>query len=144
MNHPHLPRSLIILVFFLVAATFLVGTLNTFAPAHAAIVLEDQAQKADLPSVVTITPTSTSIADFPPLLPTLIPPPTSLLPPPIDNATSISTPPPTLTPMPIPISNPGYADTTGIIALAILMVVVMLVGMVWGGSTSRMNNEPKI
>jgi predicted acyltransferase len=45
--------------------------------------------------------------------------------------------------MATPIPESGYADTTGIIALAILMVVVMLVGMVWGGRSPRMKKGPK-
>jgi uncharacterized protein YneF (UPF0154 family) len=52
---------------------------------------------------------------------------------------------PTDTFMPTPASTPTHlptpivmsADTTGIIALAILVVVVTLVGMVWGGAIFR-------
>ena len=165
MSQNHLPRSLIILLFFLVAVTFFVGTLRTFAPAHAAIVLENLAQKADLPSADKIIPTSTSIADFPSLGPTPTPsptsflppptgdaifmptppptftpmatPPTSFLPPPTGDAIFNPTPPPTFTPMATPIPEQGYADTTGIIALAILLVVVILVGLAWGGRRPR-------
>jgi hypothetical protein len=40
------------------------------------------------------------------------------------------------TPTPLPSLIVTSADTTGIIALAILVVVVTLVGMVWGGAIS--------
>ncbi|MCX6039069.1 MAG: hypothetical protein NTW99_14535 [Chloroflexi bacterium] len=143
MKPNQISHSIFILVLALIVVTFLVGTLRTFAPAHAATVLEDLAQKADLPSADRITPTSTSIADFPSLRPTPTPPPTSLLPPPTDDATSMPTPAPTLTPTATAIPTPPSADTTGIIALAILMVVVMLVGMAWGGRSPRMKKEPK-
>jgi hypothetical protein len=42
-----------------------------------------------------------------------------------------------------PVLESGYADTNGIIALAILMVIVILVGMAWGGGIPRMKKEPK-
>jgi len=123
MNQTHLPRSLIILLFILVAATFFVGTLLTFAPAQAAIVLEDRSHRADLSSIdKDLSPNSTSIADFPPPGLTPTPPPVTLLPTPIDNTI--------------------YADTTGIIALVILMVVVVLVGLVFGGRNPRKKKEP--
>ncbi|MCX6034480.1 MAG: hypothetical protein NTV38_05830, partial [Chloroflexi bacterium] len=140
MNHTHLPRSLVILLFILVASTFFMGTLRAFVPVRAAIVLDDLAQKADLP-------TSTSIADFPTPGPTPTPPPPSLLPPPTDGGPFMPTPPPTYTPMPTaiptPLSKKVYADTTGIIALAIFMVVVILVGVAWGGRSSWKKKEPK-
>lgn len=137
MNQTHLPRSLIILLFFLVAVTFFVGTLRTFAPVHAAIVLENLTQKADLPSADKIIPTSTSIAYYPSLGPTPTPPPNSFLPPPTGDAIFNPTPPPTFTPMPTPIPKQEYVDTTGIIALAILLVVVILVGLAWDGRRPR-------
>jgi len=135
MNKIHLPRAPIILLFILVAVTFFVGTLLTFASAHAATVLDVFSQKAVLPSVAkTETPTNTSTSNFPSPGPTLTPLPTSLLPPPTTSATSMPTPPPTLTPTAAPIPAPEYySDMTGIIALVILLVVVMLVGMTWGG-----------
>ena len=140
MNHTHLPHSLVILLFILVAGTFFVGTLLTFASAHAAIVLEDPAPKADLP-------TSTSVAVFPTPGPTLTPLPASLLPPPTGEAIFMPTPPPTYTPVPTaiptPISHTVYADTTGIIALAILLVVVVLIGTVLGERKPRQKKEPQ-
>jgi hypothetical protein len=47
------------------------------------------------------------------------------------------------TAIPTPISKTVYADTTGIIALAILMVVVVLVGVFLGGRNPREKEEPK-
>jgi hypothetical protein len=132
MNPPHFPRSLVILMFILVTCTFFVGTLRTFAPAQAAIVFETPTQQVDLP-------TATSTADFPTPGPTLTPPPASQLPPPTDEEALIPTPPPTYTPTPI--SYTVYADTTGVIALAILLVVVVLVGLVLGGRSLRMNKK---
>jgi len=132
MNHTHPPRSLITLLFILVAVTFFVATLRTFAPAHAAPILESLAKKADVS-----TPTSTSSSDIPNPGPTPTPPPPSLLPPPTVEETFIPTLTPTFTPIPTAIPIPASADTTGIIALAILMVVVMLLGMAWGGRSLR-------
>lgn len=132
MNHTHLPRSLIILLFILVGVTFFVGTLHTFAPARAATVLADLA------------PTSTSMADFPPPGPTPTPPPASLLPPPTEDATLLQTPPPTYTPNPTALPDYTiYADTTGVIALAILLVVVVLVGMAFGQHNRSRKKTPK-
>ncbi|HEX7540522.1 MAG TPA: hypothetical protein VF352_00205 [Anaerolineales bacterium] len=128
MNHTHLPRSLIILLFILVAVTFFVGTLRTFTPAHAV-------------SNATGTPTVTLVLKTP-----------STTPPESESETPVSTPTATnlsqadsdenftLTPIP----EPEYvADMTGIIGLAILMVVVMLVGVAWGGRSPWKNKEPK-
>jgi hypothetical protein len=143
MNQTHLPRSLIILLFILVTATFIVGTLRTFTSAHAATVLNVLAQKTNLPSAGgNMASNSTLTADFPSPGPTLTPPPTFLLPPPTPAETLMPTPPPTLTPTPIP--EPEYiADTTGIIALVILLVFVMLVGMAWGLRGHRNEKEIK-
>jgi hypothetical protein len=141
MNQPHLPRWLVILLFVVVTVTFFIGTSRTFIRAHAAFVLDEMAQKANPPSENGFTLISTATVDLPSLLPTPTPPPTSLLPPPTDAATLMPTPAPTPTPTPIP--NSGYADTTGIIALAFLMVVVMLVGMVLGGRGPGKEKERK-
>jgi hypothetical protein len=148
MNHSHLPRSLIILLFILVAVTFFAGTLRTFAPAQAAPVLEELTQKTGLLSADgALAPTPTSTGNFPLPGPTLTPLPPSLLPPLTDGGPFMPTPPPTYTPMPTaiptPISKTVYADTTGIIALAILMVVVVLVGVFLGGRNPREKEEPK-
>jgi hypothetical protein len=111
-----LPRSFIILLSILIAATFLVGTLLTYA----------SAQAADFP-LLGSTPTLPSI---------------SLLPPPANDAPSMQTPSPTLTPTASPISTTVYADTTGIIALGILMVVVVLIGIIWGERSLLKKKEP--
>jgi hypothetical protein len=140
MNHSHLPRSLVILLFILVAGTFFVGTLRAFIPAQAGIVMDDLALKADLS-------TSTSTTGFPPPGPTPTPLPASLLPPPTDAATLMPTPPPTDIPeptaLPTPVPYTHYADTTGIIALAILLVVVVLVGTLLGERRPRQKKEPQ-
>jgi hypothetical protein len=47
------------------------------------------------------------------------------------------------TAIPTPLSKTVYADTTGIIALAIFMVVVILVGVTLGGRSSWKKKEPK-
>jgi hypothetical protein len=36
-----------------------------------------------------------------------------------------------------PVLEKGYADTNGIIALGIVLVVVILIGVTWGGRNSR-------
>jgi hypothetical protein len=41
------------------------------------------------------------------------------------------------------IPNPGYADTTGIIAMGILLVVVILIGLALGGRSPRTKKEPR-
>jgi hypothetical protein len=128
MNNIHLPRSLVILLFILVIGTFIMGILRTFATARAATFLPNSS------------PTSTSTADYSPPGPTPTPPPVSLLPPPTTEKTSEPTPAPTLTPTLIP-NNTVYADTTGIIALAILLVVVVLVGMAFGQRNRRRNKS---
>src|SRR5450756_1978650 len=106
MNQPNLPRSLIILLFILVVVAFIVGTLRTFAPAHATTVLEN------------LVATKTSIASLPPHRPTPTPAATSLLPPPTDDEPPIPTPAATSTPNPAEIIEPGEyrTDMTGIIA----------------------------
>lgn len=45
------------------------------------------------------------------------------------------------TPLPPPISM--SVDMTGIITLAVLVVVVTVVGMVWGGASIHRKNRPK-
>jgi hypothetical protein len=134
MNQSHLPRLLINLLFMLVAATFFAGVLRAFAPARAALVNDNLAQTTALP-------TSTSLVDFPSPGPALTLPPASSLPPPTRDATSLPTSAPTDTSTPLADTEvypdldeePIYiTDMTGIIALGILMVVVVLVGMAWG------------
>jgi hypothetical protein len=132
MNHPHLPRALIILLFFLVAVTFFVGTLRTFASAHAAAVLDDRAQTTGLLSA------DKNLAPAPALT-TIIPAPRQTLTP---SPTEVATSKPT--PTAAPITEQIYiTDMTGIITLAILLVVVILVGVTWGGRTPRDKLVPK-
>jgi hypothetical protein len=139
MNQAHLPRSLVILLFILVAATFFVGILRSFMPAHAAVVLDNLTSKVDLSA-------ATSNADFPSPGPTPTPPPAAQLPTPIGENTSLPTPAPTVTNTMQAdgelssdlAEEPLYiSDMTGIIALGILMVVVVLVGVAWSGRVLR-------
>jgi hypothetical protein len=115
MNHTHLPRPLVIVLFILVAGFFFVGTLRAFIPAHAL-------------SNATVTPTVTLVLKTP-----------STTPAEPENEALSPTPTVTSTPQ---ADNTVYADTTGIISLAILMVVVILVGMAWGGRRPRKKKEP--
>jgi hypothetical protein len=129
MNHTHLPRSLVILIFILVVGTFVAGTLRAFVTARAAIEMDDLAQRVDLP-------TSTLIVEFPTPGLTPTPLPASLLPPPTDSLIP--------TEIPTPVDHTVYADTIGIIALAILLVVVVLIGTVLGERKPRRKKEPQI
>jgi hypothetical protein len=134
MNQSNLPRMLINLLFMLVVAFFFAGVLRAFVPVRAALVIDNLAQTTSLP-------TSTSMVDFPSPGPTLTPPPASSLPPPTSDATLLPTPAPTDTSTP-PADGEEYpdldeepifiTDMTGIIALGILMVIVVLVGLAWG------------
>jgi len=130
MNQTHLPRLLVIVLFILVAGFFFVGTLRAFIPAQAL-------------SNATVTPMDTLALKT-----------VSTTPAEPENETLGSTPVVTNTgqagseegftptPNPTPIDKTVYADTTGVIALAILMVVVILVGMAWGGRRPRKKKEP--
>lgn len=122
MNHPHLPRSFIILFILLVVAVFSIGTLRAFTPAHAV-------------ASGTVTPLITLQINIPPATP-------SVTPPELESETLISTPTATIlgTPTPVP---KYFTDMTGIIALAFLMVVVILVGVAWGGRIPRNSHTPK-
>lgn len=123
MNHIHLPRPLVNSLFILVVASFFVGTFRAFTPARAV-------------SNATFTPTSTLVlitASFTPVEPeneTLGSTPAFITTAPAGSNGS-HPPNPTLAPAP-----ESSADMTGIIALGILMVFVILVGMVWGGRSS--------
>jgi heme/copper-type cytochrome/quinol oxidase subunit 2 len=120
MNQIHLPRSLLILIFVVIAATFIFGTLRAFSSANAAASGTNLQSEGGNPALApTITPG---------LTPT---PPPSLLPAADSN-------------IPNPTPGPIYiADTTGIIALVILLVFVMLVGMIWGVRGDRNGKEPQ-
>jgi hypothetical protein len=121
MNHNHLPRLLVTLLLILVAGTFFVGTLRAFVPGHAGAEMDDLVLKADLP-------TMSSVAGFlaPGPTPTLLP--ESFLPSPTVEGTPLPAPAATST----LVDHTVYADTTGIIALAILLVVVVLIGTILG------------
>jgi hypothetical protein len=106
MNHTHLPRSFVILLFILVAASFFFGITRAFTPAHAV-------------SVANATPT--------PALSTT----------PTESETEKQSPTPTSIPEPL-----YFSDMTGIIALGILMVVVILIGVAWGIRHPNRNKEP--
>ena len=122
MNPPHLPRSLFILFFFLVTAAFSVGTMRAFTPVHA-------------DSIPTITLLVTLGTTIPHATRTVTPSGSGM-------ETVISTPTATILdgPAPAPIY---FTDMTGIITLAVLMVVVILVGVVWGGRIPQNSHKPK-
>jgi hypothetical protein len=139
MNHTHLPRFFVTLLFILVAGTFFVGTQRAFVPASAAFDADGLPQQADLP-------TTTSTTDFPALGPTPTPLPASLLPSPTDEAIFMPTPAPTATSTDQTGGDEGniyVTDTTGIISLAILMVVVVLVGTLLGERKPRQKKESR-
>jgi hypothetical protein len=129
MNQTHLPRFLFVPLILLIVATFFIGTVRTFIPVHArsnAMVIPAVTQISKTPSTTpdktaVTTPVATSMESS-------------------SGSADIDT---GVTPTPTEEIDQGYADTTGIIALAILMVVVILVGVAWGGRKSRMNKVPK-
>jgi hypothetical protein len=147
MNHPRLPRALIVLLFILVAVTFLGGTLRSFASAQAATDLGETGQigpgtgEALAPTLTSNVSILTPAATFTALPASLLPPVT-----PVETAipTLTPTPEPTLAPTDAPPLPPEYfTDMTGIISLAIVLVVVILVGITWGGSSVRRKNGQK-
>jgi hypothetical protein len=137
MNHPRLPRALIILLFILVAGTTLAGSLRSFASAQVADDIEDSSQNGQSAAAAqapTLTPTTRSILGSPTLAPTLTAPTATLLPSPTGTATPTPTTAATLAPTSTPIPEPVYiTDMTGIVTLGILVVVIILVGVTWGG-----------
>jgi ABC-type transport system substrate-binding protein len=95
----HIPRSLLIFLLVVIAATLLAGTFRAFAPARA------QAAASPTPTLTaTDTPT---VTEFDP-----------------------KDTPPTQSPS-LP-AGPESADTTGIIAQAIVLVVIIVFGAAWG------------
>ena len=118
-------RRILLLLLALIFVIFLVGTSPAIFPAHAGVISA---------AVPTLEPTYTPLAtDYSSNLtpgPTPIPSPgpseTPML-------TLAPTPTPTLFPPPLGMST----DMTGVIALAILVVVVTLIGMIWGGALFR-------
>jgi hypothetical protein len=95
----HIPRSLLIFLLVVIAATLLAGTFRAFAPARA--------QSAASPTPTFVATNTPTVTEFDPL----------------------DTPPtqaPTLPP------DLKSADTTGIIAQAIVLVVIIVFGAAWG------------
>gem|GEM_PF-1780144 len=137
MNHPRLPRSLIILLFILVAGTTLAGSLRSFASTQAADDIEGSSQNGQSAAAVlapTLTPTTRSTLGSPTLAPTITAPTATLPPSPTGSATPTPTTAATLAPTSTPMPEPVYiTDMSGIITLGILVVVVILVGVTWGG-----------
>ncbi len=130
MNHTQLPRPLVIVLFILVIGFFLIGTLRAFIPAHAlsnATVTPTVTLALKTPSTTPVEPENEALGS------TLAVTNTRQA-----GSEEIFTP----TPNPTPIDKTVYADTTSIIALAILMVVVILVGIAWGGRRPRKKKEP--
>jgi hypothetical protein len=124
MAHSHPPFSIIILLFFLIAGTFFVGTLQTFNPTRAAmnlIALQDD----------TIAPPTDGASESHPDMTILI----------SSYQTGEETLEPTMaltaTPLASAVPDMGYAGTTGIFALGILVVLVILVGLVWGSRSPQ-------
>ncbi len=150
MNHPRLPRALIILLFILVALTTLAGSLRSFASAQAADDIEGgnqngQISGAALAPTPTTPPTAKATINSPTLALTLTMPTATLLPSPTGTATLVPTPTPTLIPTTTPVPEPVYTtDMSGIITLAIVLVVVILVGVTLGGRSVRRKNGAKI
>ena len=108
----HIPRSLLFVIIAIVALTFLVGTLRAFATAHAAT-----------PAAVTATPTGqiqpTSLLIASVLIVAAVA--TIVF---FERITESTDETPVL----------QSADTTGIIALGIVIVLIVLVGSLTGGS----------
>jgi hypothetical protein len=143
MNRPHLPRPFVILFFILVVGFFFIGTLRVFIPAHA--LSNTTVTPVTVTSTVTLALKAVSTTPAEPENESLGSTPV------VTNTGQAGskveftpTPIPTNpTPTPTPVPEPVYiADMTGIIALAILMVAVILVGMAWGGRRPRKKKEP--
>ncbi|HEY5157017.1 MAG TPA: hypothetical protein VII93_03535 [Anaerolineales bacterium] len=116
-------RRIVLLILTLILMIFLVGTLPAISPAHAAIL------SATIP---TLNPSYAPLATDDGSILTPGPSETPLL-----------TPAPTPTPTPFPPPIGMTTDMTGIIALAILVVVATLVGMIWGGAPYRRTRSTK-
>ena len=150
MKFPRHPRAFIILMCILVAVTFFIGTMHSFFPVQAAPVSNELAANIDgLSGGRQGALLFTSTASLPPPISTLSPPSGSILPLPTGVVTSLVTPgstpslgpTPTLIPTHTPVSAPAVADIyitdmTGIIALTILLVFVIVVGVAWGVRSS--------
>ena len=114
MKSAHNPRPLIILILILVAAAFLVGILRAFRRADAA---------GPTPANASLNARGMASAG---LTPTPVP---------TESDTDLSA-------QPTPTLVPASADTTGIIALAIVIVTTILVGATWGVRRSPQKKIP--
>jgi len=134
MNNTRLSRPLIIIPFILVAGTFIVGTLRSFTPAFA---LANATPTFTLIATPTITLVLTKASTLPaePANGTLSPTPTA-------TGTAEAESEQVFTPTPAPLPE-FITDMTGIITLAVLMVVVILVGVAWGGRLPHKKKTPK-
>ena len=128
MKPAHNPRSLVVPFLILVAVAFLTGALRLFRSAQAAVstpakvTVNDQIMAA---TGLTLTPAPTDTDTD--LTPTPVP------------AQADTDLPPQSTPTVVPVS----ADTTGIIALAIVIVATVLVGAAWGVRRSPKKETPR-
>ncbi len=104
----HLPLNLTLLILTIVAVTFMVGTLRAF----------DTAQAAPVTTPI-VQPTPTTVDQT--AIPTV-------------SEETVATDVPEA---PIPTPGPPSADTTGIIALASLIVMIIIVGAWMGGGRPR-------
>jgi hypothetical protein len=111
MNNHHLPRALVVLLFILLILTFLAGTLQAFVPVNAALQANTAAQVATLYLLPATSELSTSS-------------PAEESTQPAEEEEEIPSPTPDVAAL--------TADTTGVIALAILLVVIVLVGTILG------------
>ena len=122
---PPIDASRKILLLALVLLIPLAGTWLLLSPAHAAVL------PAALPTPdpgSTPSPTDDS---------SILAPEATPVPSPGPSATAVLAPAPTPTPV-VPTT-----DMTGVIGLAMLVVIVTLVGMVWGGAPSRRKGSTK-
>jgi hypothetical protein len=109
------PRPLFLLILILVAAAFLTGILRAFHDAGAAVSIPAKASVNDLSMAATD--------------------PTSI---PAQKQTGTD-----LSPQPTPVVGLVSADTTGIIALAIVIVLTILVGATWGVRSLPKRKKPR-
>ena len=137
MTHNHLPRPLFILLFILVAVTFIYGVLHLLIPVRAGSINTATSTPIST-SIYTDTSTGSPIASTTPSVGILdaIPNPTST-----DQAESLESP--ALTPTPKPTPEPIYvADMTGVNSLGIVMVAVVLLGIILGGRRPPRKKDP--
>jgi hypothetical protein len=130
MDHFTAPRGIILLVISLILVVFLTGTLLAFAPAPAQGVPASSEHPLQQPLIRLAqnnsVPTITLISTFTPLA---------------SNA-SLLTP----TPVPSPAQLPHRelpVDMTGVISLGILVVVITLIGTIWGEITDHHKKAAK-